>query len=46
MGKNKVERFLSHLAEQKNVKVLDIDLGDGIAPTRSNRRKNLPTVLR
>ena len=26
-------------------KVLDIDLGDGIAPTRSKRRINLPTVL-
>jgi len=26
-------------------KVLDIDLGDGIAPTRSKRRLNLPTVL-
>ncbi len=26
-------------------KVLDIDLGDGIAPTRSKRRMNLPTVL-
>jgi site-specific recombinase XerD len=26
-------------------KVLDIDLGEGIAPTRSKRRKNLPTVL-
>ena len=62
MGKNEVERFLSHLAEKKNVaaatqkqalnaliflynKVLDIDLGDGIAPTRSKRRMNLPTVL-
>ena len=62
MGKNEVERFLSHLAEKKNVaaatqkqalnaliflykKVLDIDLGDGIAPTRSKRRKNLPTVF-
>ena len=62
IGKNEVERFLSHLAEKKNVaaatqkqalnaliflykKVLDIDLGDGIAPTRSKRRLNLPTVL-
>jgi integron integrase len=62
MGKNEVERFLSYLAENKNVaaatqkqalnaliflykKVLDIDLGDGIAPTRSKRRMNLPTVL-
>ena len=62
MGKNEVERFLSHLTEQKNVaaatqkqalnaliflyrKVLDIDLGEGIAPTRSKRRKNLPTVF-
>ena len=62
MGKNEVERFLSFLAEKKNVavatqkqalnaliflykKVLDIDLGDGIAPTRSKRRINLPTVL-
>ena len=62
IGKNEVERFLSHLAEKKNVaaatqkqalnaliflynKVLDIDLGDGIAPTRSKRRMNLPTVL-
>lgn len=62
MGKNEVERFLSHLAEKKNVatatqkqalnaliflykKVLDIDLGDGIAPTRSKRRMNLPTVF-
>jgi integron integrase len=26
-------------------KVLDIDLGDGIAPARSKRRPNLPTVL-
>ncbi len=26
-------------------KVLDIDLGDSIAPTRSKRRLNLPTVL-
>ncbi|MBC2716809.1 MAG: integron integrase, partial [Desulfobacteraceae bacterium] len=26
-------------------KVLDVDLGEGIAPTRSKRRKNLPTVL-
>ena len=26
-------------------KVLDIDLGDGIAPTKSKRRINLPTVL-
>ena len=26
-------------------KVLDIELGDGIAPTRSKRRMNLPTVL-
>ena len=26
-------------------KVLDIDLGGGIAPTRSKRRRNLPTVL-
>ena len=26
-------------------KVLDIDLGDDIAPTRSKRRMNLPTVL-
>ena len=26
-------------------KVLDIDLGEGIAPTRSKRRRNLPTVL-
>ena len=46
MGKNEVERFLSHLAEQKNVKVLDIDLGNGIAPMRSKRKKNLPTVFR
>ena len=62
MGKNEVDRFLSYLAEKKNVaaatqkqalnaliflykKVLDIDLGDGIAPTRSKRRMNLPTVL-
>ena len=26
-------------------KVLDIDLGEGIAPTQSKRRRNLPTVL-
>lgn len=26
-------------------RVLDIDWGDGIAPTRSKRRKNLPTVF-
>ena len=26
-------------------KVLDIDLGEGIAPTRSKRRMNLPTLL-
>lgn len=26
-------------------KVLDMDLGDGIAPTQSKRRMNLPTVL-
>ena len=26
-------------------KVLDVDLGDVIAPTRSKRRMNLPTVL-
>lgn len=26
-------------------KVLEIDLGEGIAPTRSKRRRNLPTVL-
>ncbi len=26
-------------------RVLDIDLGDGIVPTRSKRRTNLPTVL-
>ena len=62
LGKNEVERFLSFLAEKRNVavatqkqafnaliflykKVLDIDLGDGIAPTRSKRRMNLPTVL-
>jgi len=62
MGKNEVERFLSHLAEKKNVaaatqkqalnaliflykKVLDIDLGDGMAPTRSKRRMNLPIVF-
>jgi integron integrase len=62
MGKNEVERFLSYLAEEKNVaaatqkqalnaliflykKVLDIDLGDGIAPTRSKRKMNLPTVF-
>jgi integron integrase len=62
MGKNEVERFLSYLAEKRNVaaatqkqalnalvflynKVLDIDLGEGIAPTRSKRRRNLPTVL-
>ncbi len=62
MGKNEVERFLSFLAEKKNVaaatqkqalnaliflykKVLDIDLGDGITPTVSKRRINLPTVL-
>ncbi len=62
MGKNEVERFLSHLAEKRNVatatqkqalnalvflykKVLDIDLGEGIAPTRSKRRINLPTVF-
>ena len=62
MGKDEIERFLSHLAEKKNVaaatrkqalnaliflykRVLDIDLGDGIAPTRSKRRKNLPTVF-
>ena len=62
MGKHEVERFLSHLAEKKNVaaatqkqalnaliflykRVLDIDLGDGIAPTRSKRRINLPTVF-
>ncbi len=62
MGKNEVDRFLSHLAEKKNVaaatqkqalnaliflykKVLDVDLGGGIAPTRSKRRMNLPTVL-
>ena len=62
MGKNEVERFLSYLAEKRNVaaatqkqalnaliflykKVLDVDLGDGIASTRSKRRLNLPTVL-
>ena len=62
MGKNEIERFLSHLAEKKNVaaatqkqalnaliflykRVLDIDLGDGIAPTRAKQRKNLPTVF-
>jgi len=56
MGKDEVERFLSHLtaATQKQAlnaliflyrKVLDIDLGDGIAPTRSKRRINLPTVF-
>lgn len=62
LGKNEVERFLSFLAEKKNVaaatqkqalnaliflykKVLDIDLGDGITPTQSKRRMNLPTVL-
>jgi len=62
MGKDEVERFLSHLTEKKNAaaatqkqalnaliflyrKVLDIDLGEGIAPTRSKRRKNLPTVF-
>lgn len=62
LGKNEVERFLSYLAEKRNVaaatqkqalnalvflykKVLDIDLGEGIAPTRSKRRRNLPTVL-
>ncbi|MCP4368250.1 MAG: integron integrase [Deltaproteobacteria bacterium] len=62
MGKNEIERFLSYLAEKKNVaaatqkqalnaliflykKVLDIELGEGIAPTRSKRRMNLPTVL-
>ncbi len=62
MGKNEVERFLSYLAEKKNVavatqkqalnaliflykRVLDIELGGGIAPTRSKRRMNLPTVL-
>ncbi len=62
MGINEVERFLSYLAEKKNVaaatqkqalnaliflykKVLDIELGDGIAPTRSKRRMNLPTVF-
>lgn len=62
MGTNEVERFLSYLAEKRNVaaatqkqalnalvflyrKVLDIDLGKGIASTRSKRRRNLPTVL-
>ncbi len=62
MGKNEVERFLSYLAEKKNVaaatqkqalnaliflykRVLDIDLGDDITPTRAKRRKNLPTVF-
>jgi integron integrase len=62
MGKHEIERFLSHLAEKKNVavatqkqalnaliflykRVLDVDLGDGIAPTRSKRRKILPTVF-
>ncbi len=62
MGKTEVERFLSFLAEKRNVaaatqkqalnalvflyrKVLDIDLGPGIAPTRTKRRRNLPTVL-
>ena len=62
MGKTEVERFLSYLAEKRNVaaatqkqalnalvflyrKVLDIDLGQGIAPTRTKRRRNLPTVL-
>ena len=62
MGKHEVERFLSYLAEKRNVaaatqkqalnaliflykKVLDIDLGEGIAPTRSKRKRNLPTVL-
>ncbi len=62
MGKNEVERFLSHLTEKMDVsaatqkqalnalvflykRVLDIDLGDSIAPTRSKRRTNLPTVL-
>ena len=61
MGKTEVERFLSYLAEKRNVaaatqkqalnalvflyrKVLDIDLGKGIAPTRTKRRRNLPTV--
>jgi hypothetical protein len=56
MGKHEIERFLSHLAEKKNVaaatqkqalnaliflykRVLDIDLGNDIAPTRSNRGK-------
>jgi len=46
MGKNEVERFLSHMAEQKNVKDLDLVLGNGIAPMRSKRKKNLPTVFR
>jgi len=62
MGKSEVERFLSYLAEKKNVavatqkqalnalvflykRVLDIDLGDGIAPTRAKRRRNLPAVF-
>lgn len=62
MGKNEVERFLSYLAEKKNVAVatqkqalnalvflykrlLDINLGDGIAPTRAKRRRNLPAVF-
>jgi len=62
MGKNEVDRFLSHLAEKKHVavatqkqalnaliflykKVFDMDLGDGISPTRSKRRVDLPTVL-
>ncbi len=62
LGKNEVERFLSYLAEKRNVaaatqkqalnalvflykKVLDVDLGEGIAPTRTKRRRNLPTVL-
>lgn len=62
LNKHDVERFLSFLAEKKNVaaatqkqalnalifhykKVLNMDLGDGIAPTQSKRRMNLPTVL-
>ena len=62
MGKKEVERFLSYLAEERNVsaatqkqafnalvflykKVLDIDLGKDIAPTRSKRRITMPTVL-
>ena len=62
LGKTDVERFLSHLATERQVaastqkqafnalvflydKVLDIALGNGIAPVQSKRRLNLPTVF-